>query len=614
MRWLALLLLLWGCAQPTPAPEQAPEANRGIRRMEHPSSSEASRVALVIGNARYSQAPLRNAARDAEAMAGLLEEARFSVTLLQEATHQEMESALREFSERLSPGSIGLFYYAGHGVQFSGRNYLIPLDAEIREAHELRYRALEVGWVLDAMGASESAVNLVILDACRNNPFPAATRSEQRGLAPLQAPGGSFIAFATAPGAVAADGAGPHGLYTSALLKHLRAPGLPIELAFKRVRQEVLQNSSGTQTPWDQSSLAVDFQLFPQAAPNAEAAASQPVTPVCDAACRSGRELQMRTDFERLREGELQRLPAQQSHDGWKAFLKRFPETPGETDAAHDMRDKAQKQLVFWEQRLSEEQSRSLEKRREWEAGVWVEPVTGMEFVAVEGDAFFRFGDTLGDEDGAWEDVRVSRFWMARHEVTVAQWETVMQPLPEPPAGSTKEWLRQTLRNTWETARQKIAAYLPEGQRPAAGMSAEEVEGFLTRLNSQSPQAPVLRLPSAQEWEYACREGGRPVRFGHGQNLLSSKDAHFSPKPGEPEYVRGAPRTPASPVPVGSFAPNALGLYDLSGNVAERIADSRELRGGSFRDSGAKLRCHVPRSGGWFGTDSDVGLRLVRDY
>ena len=177
----------------------------------------ADRVALVIGNAAYEEAPLKNPVNDARAMTAALRHLGFEVIAVEEASHHKMQEAVMQFAEQLGAGDTGLFYYAGHGIQVNGSNYLIPLGAKIKSELSTRFEAIEVGDVLDAMENAGNKLNFVILDACRNNPFERRLRGQSRGLAAIDAAAGTLIAYATAPGSVAADGDGANGLYTESL-------------------------------------------------------------------------------------------------------------------------------------------------------------------------------------------------------------------------------------------------------------------------------------------------------------------------------------------------------------------------------------------------------------
>jgi TPR repeat protein len=244
-----------------------------------PSTSE-KRLALVIGNGAYLKSPLRNPVNDARAMGGTLQSLGFEVVLRENVSYKDMRRTIIEFGARLREGGVGVFYYAGHGVQVSGRNYMMPVDAVIEGEAEVSVEAVDVDYVLSRMETARNRLNIVILDACRDDPFSRSFRSPVKGLASIDAPIGTLIAYATAPGRVANDGEGPNGLYTSELLKEMKTPGLKIEDMFKRVRHSVSQRTKGQQVPWEASSLVGDFSFA--ASPGAVSSAGQaerPLTP-----------------------------------------------------------------------------------------------------------------------------------------------------------------------------------------------------------------------------------------------------------------------------------------------------------------------------------------------
>ena len=225
-----------------------------------PAAVAEQRLALVIGNGSYRDAPLLNPVNDARAMAAALRDAGFSVIGSENASHLEMLDLIREFGDRLkNQGGVGLFYFAGHGMQIKGRNYLIPVGSQIEREDEVTTQAVDASQVLDKMESAANRLNILILDACRNNPFARSFRSNQQGLAQMDAPLGTLVAFATAPGAVASDGESGNGLYTSHLLRAIRQPDVKLEDVFKRVRANVLRDSQHRQVPWEATSLVGDF-------------------------------------------------------------------------------------------------------------------------------------------------------------------------------------------------------------------------------------------------------------------------------------------------------------------------------------------------------------------
>jgi uncharacterized caspase-like protein len=228
------------------------------------------RVALVIGNAAYRTDPLDNAVNDARLVASSLKQAGFDVSLAENLDRRGLLGALRAFGERLTDNSVAVLYYAGHGLQLRDRNYLIPVDAEIRSEDEIALAGIDIAFVLGRMSAARSRVNIVILDACRNNPFAGKSQHTAQGLAQMDAPVGTLLAYATAPGKLAADGLGgvneKNGLYAQQLARQVLQPGLPVEHVFKRVREAVVRASREAQVPWESSSLQGEFAFVPAAA------------------------------------------------------------------------------------------------------------------------------------------------------------------------------------------------------------------------------------------------------------------------------------------------------------------------------------------------------------
>jgi hypothetical protein len=245
------------------------------------SAQAERRVALVIGNGAYKAGPLKNPPNDARDMAASLKSLGFEVILSENAGLAQMEQAVDQFWISLKKGGVGLFFFAGHGLQVKGVNYLVPVDANIQVEQDVKVRCLDVNLVLGRMEDAGNPLNLVILDACRNNPFARAWRSSGQGLAKMDAPTGTLIAYATAPDSVAADGAGKNGVYTSHLLRYMRTPGLTIENVLKQTRVAVLNETGRKQIPWEASSLTGDFFFSgPSPAPAAQPLAVLPLPSV----------------------------------------------------------------------------------------------------------------------------------------------------------------------------------------------------------------------------------------------------------------------------------------------------------------------------------------------
>jgi len=249
-----------------PASPPPSQANTELVAAMAATYKDDKRYALVIGNSNYMKeiGILKNPLNDATDVATELRKSDFDVQLVTNATYVQMREAMRKFHEKLTAGpvdkTVGLFYYAGHGVAYQDENYLVPIDADVKFEDDITRMCFPVQrMVLANMERSNSRMNIVILDACRNNPFPATSRSVSAGLGEMKRARGSFIAYATSPGSVASDGSGRNGLYTQELLKALRKPGLSIEQVFKEVRMNVLRLSGDKQYTWDSSNIIGEF-------------------------------------------------------------------------------------------------------------------------------------------------------------------------------------------------------------------------------------------------------------------------------------------------------------------------------------------------------------------
>src|ERR1700736_2517229 len=253
----------------------------GILLGSHAAFAE-NRVALVIGQSNYrSVVALPNPANDAKAMSQLLGDAGFEVLSAADLSQSEMREKVSDFAAKVvekGPDTVALIFYAGHGLQIDGENFLIPVDIDPKREADIPLQAVRLNDILNTLTTVPSRMRILLLDACRNNPFPAINQSAGHGLAIVDAKTGApgtFLSFSTSPGAEAEDGSGADSPYTSALLLAAKEPGLSIEDTFKRVRVSVNKVTEGRQTPWDSSSLTDDFRFF--SAPSAAARAPKPV-------------------------------------------------------------------------------------------------------------------------------------------------------------------------------------------------------------------------------------------------------------------------------------------------------------------------------------------------
>ncbi len=273
------------------------------------AAADPSRIALVVGNDAYPGAPLGNAVNDAKAMAGLLERAGFGVDLRTNADRVTLFDATKRFAEsaQRSEAKLVFFYYAGHGAQLDWRNYLLPVDAKVNTAADLPAQCLDLASLLGGLARAKGRTFVIVLDACRDNPFGGAFRPAQKGLSQFDAPPSSLLAFSTAPGSVAADAigsGGQSGLYAEHLVRELGAPATRLEDALKRVRLAVRIASKGAQVPWESTSLESDVFLFPQARKLSEAEL----------------EAQMRRELE-----AWDRVKGSKQTADWLAYLREYP-------------------------------------------------------------------------------------------------------------------------------------------------------------------------------------------------------------------------------------------------------------------------------------------------
>ena len=284
-------------------------------------ASAQTKLALVIGNAAYGALPaLANPANDAKLIAGNLEKVGFKVTLLTDQSQGQIKAAISTFAddiEKSGSDTIAAFYYAGHGVQIEGTNYLIPIDAALKTKSDVVLHAVSVSDLLKTLEFARARVNLLVLDACRDNPFATGTRSITRGLARIDAPAGSIVAYATAPGQVAQDGDNGNSPYATALAEHIATPGLSLEDVFRKVRITVSEKTGGAQMPWEETSLTQEVLLA------GDASAAPPVVATPAPAPTAAPDVQSAHAY--------QLAVASNTVDAYSSFIGKFPtakETP----------------------------------------------------------------------------------------------------------------------------------------------------------------------------------------------------------------------------------------------------------------------------------------------
>jgi hypothetical protein len=275
-----------------------------------PVKAEEQRVALVIGNATYETSPLANPVNDANDMADKLRGLGFEVVSHNNIGMREIGSILSEFRSKLKPGAVALVFYAGHGIQIKGENYFPAVDAKIQTEEDVPNQSIAIKQIMDILDDSKTRLNLVFLDACRNNPFSRSFRSAAGGLARISAPTGTLISYATRPGSVAADGEGRNGLYTSKLLTQMNSSE-QIELSLKNVVSEVKAASKGKQEPWMEGSIEGEFCFAGCSANQATTMTTPAVTPEADP---------------RIELSFWESIKSSNNPDDFRAYLAKYPQ------------------------------------------------------------------------------------------------------------------------------------------------------------------------------------------------------------------------------------------------------------------------------------------------
>ncbi len=573
-----------------------------------PLHAAERRVALVIGNSSYTDKPLRNPANDAADLAAALKRMGFEVMERKNRTADQLRGDLSDFQDKLSPGAVGLFYFAGHGVQAGrGQNYLLPVGVTYKRERDAEAYGLEVGSVLRRMEDSGAALSLVILDACRDSPLPPEGRSTaSRGLGRMEAPSGSMIAFATAPGSIADDNAsGRNGLYTQHLLAAIEAPGVRLEDVFKRVRRGVEKDSNRRQSPEEIMKLTSDEPFYFRAG-NAVQVASikpEPVTPTARPRQASGLSLedlqkeeetrqawikwqgQMKADFDKT---AVFAGSADLQVKAWERFLAAWVQDNPLSREDDDLRSQATtRQLqalaavpvaapAVAQGQPATSASASTANSASMGAGqVFKDCADCPEMVVIPAGSF-QMGSNDYDSEKPIHSVNIKSFALGKYEVTQGQWKAVMGSNPS------------NFSNCGDNC-------------PVEQVNWNDIQQYIQKLNQKTGQQ--YRLPSEAEWEYAARAvSTTKYRWGNdiGLNNASCDGC-------------GSQWDKKSTAPAGQFKPNGFGLYDMHGNVWEWVQDgyhnnySGAPTDGSAWETGGTQDERVLRGGSWIG--GPVGLR-----
>ena len=534
-----------------------------------------NRVALVVGNSAYKSAPLRNPTNDAKDMAAKLKSMGFTVIERSNLTVKQIGSTLREFRSKLTPGSVALVFYAGHGVQIKGENYLPAVDADISGEEDVPTQSLAMRQIMDVLEEAKTRLNLVFLDACRNNPYSRSFRSASDGLNRVNAPSGTLISFATRPGSVASDGTGRNGLYTGALLEQMNNPNQPIEQVLKKVVSQVKAGSNSQQEPWMEGSIEGEF---------------------CFGEC--GKQVSQssvsddRVFWESVKDSRDVNLV--------KAYLEQFPRGIFAVIARARVAslDKAGPQVAMAK---PPQATAPILTQPAFRAGsVFKDCEDCPEMVVIPAGNFMMgskvdpFAATPPSADEQPQHaVSIRSFALGKFEVTQEQWYVLMGNLPSNFKGRTL---------------------------PVEQVSWDDTQEFIKRLNAKTGHN--YRLPSEAEWEYAARAGSQTdYSFGDDPNQLN-------------RFAWFAGNSYNTTHPAGEKIANQFGLHDMHGNVWEWTQDCwngnyagapadgsawtagdcslRVLRGGSWGINPQFLR--AAKRGGSTTTNRDnfIGFRVAR--
>jgi formylglycine-generating enzyme required for sulfatase activity len=557
------------------------------------SHNVSNRLALVIGNDYEGESGhLQNPTHDADDMRKILQKLGFEVMGDNQQSLEDMNALVREFGDRLHLGMVGLFYFAGHGMQIDGQNYLIPVRTGIEREDEVPFRALAVDQVLAKMSRNNTGLNLLMLDACRDNPFARSFRSTSTGLAKMEAPSGTLISYAAKPGTRSIDGTGHNGLYTSALLKYLPIPGLPIEQMLKKVGSEVRQRSGDIQQTWMEGLLD-----------NGDG------TDFCFAGC-AGRA------------------------------LNPTPTTPPYKPVMPDINP-----VITPTQPIPQRQTGA--SRVNPIAGITRQPSNTCdvcpEMVRLPGGSFWM-GSTIGENPKGAEpfssrprhQVWVEPFAIGKYEITREQYASFIDATGHRGGASCYTDNQDTDEDEATGREWRNAGFKQGGNYPVVCVSLQDAEAYARWLSAKAGRR--YRLPTEAEWEYAARGGTDTSRYWGDDPDQACAYANGADKSYQAEYPGlnyihdcedGAVYTTA----VGSYRANPFGLFDMLGNVWEWTCSTynndgydgheksctndenspRITRGGSWHYPPVFMRAAQRNGNGQTRQLWDLGFRLAHD-
>lgn len=540
------------------------------------NSTNGKRVALVIGNSAYKNtSKLTNPVNDADDLSAALKGFGFEVISLKNGTRRQMNEKLAEFSQKIDGASAALVYYAGHGAQIRGANYLMPVDASVDTEAAIIDESISLNRVLEELEGGRNRVNIVMLDACRDNPITGKFRSAQRGLsAPNFTPKGTVIVYATDPGNTAADGDGRNGTFTAGLLKAFKGKDLSLDGVLTVASEEVEKQSNRKQTPYVNGPKTVqkNFHFRVTVSPSPQMLDSEYWTSVKDSKDVADFEAYLaeypQGQFKRLAENRVKAL---------KVALLPAPQPVAPTPAPV-IAVAAPVQVVS-----------------SFQAGQTFKDCADCPEMVVIPAGSFMMGSADNEEgrsldEGPQRKVSIKRFAMGKTEVTQGEWKVVMGSSPSYFFGDCGDFC------------------------PVTMVSWSDAQEYIKKLNLKSGKN--YRLPSEAEWEYAARAGtNTPFYTG---NTVNTDQANFDGNDTYNGSAIGVYREHT--IKVGSFKPNNFGLFDMLGNVMEWTQDSwhDSYKGapldGAAWTIGAYRKQRVLRGGSLYSSPKDLrSAKRVKD-
>ncbi|MBI4985292.1 MAG: SUMF1/EgtB/PvdO family nonheme iron enzyme [Rhodocyclales bacterium] len=601
------------------------------------AAADGTRVALIIGNSAYPTAPLKNPANDAADLAYAMEKKGFSVLLRENVSERGLKEAVEEFAKFLKKGGVGFFFFAGHGVQVKDQNFLVPVDASFQSEADIAFKSVSAEYVLARMAEAGNRVNVVVLDACRNNPCLSAQGSGNKGLAAMrvgQAEKGTFISYATSPGSTAADGEGRNGLYTKHLLRSLELRDSDIDKVFGRVRSGVVQDTGGQQVPWTTSSIIGNF-YFDRG--EEQEAAARPVAPTTLVSTEQERASISNVElppYDPIEEKAFwQRIHGSSNAADYQNYLKNFPGGPNAAFARFRLKRLGAPIPAITTAATDATRSDGAAQPARPTQLAALAPPSAAAPVRPPPSAGFAAGASVRDcpdcpelvtvpageymmgsdpnepgrepDEGPVHRVRISgalavgKFEVSRGEFSAFAKETNFSQ--KPGCNSTRGGRFARLKSaTWQAP-----GFGQSAKDPVVCVSWEEAQSYIRWLSKKTGKA--YRLLSEAEWEYVARAGGPSGSYWGAENAGACRHANVADQsaqadvPGPGFACRdGFTQT----APAGSFNANGFGVFDMLGNAWEWVADCWNKNYDGAPDNGAARNTgtcdeRVFRGGAW---------------